>query len=318
MRKALTTGTVFLMAILLSAALACGPAAGAGTRVENPPTQRPAAQPETPVLNPATQEPVVQPDAPARNPATQEPVVQPDTSVQNPVTQEPVVQPETPAASQPEMVEKPAPIDGVEFRMSNDDPPRYTLEITSGLPGGCVRFGGYAVSQVANNIHVSVTNLEPASPMLCTAIYGVHEGRVDLGSGFTPGDSYTVLVNGEVTNGFTARGPEDRTWVVKDSPIQAAELVILEIFPPQYRLNIISTLPRGSSCSRFDGYDVSRASGNSIILAVTHLEVAEDNVPCTEDLPVVETMVSLGSGFQSGEEYTVVINGQFTKTFKAQ
>ena len=57
---------------------------------------------------------------------------------------------------------------------------------------------------------------------------------------------------------------------------------------------------------------------DTIVLTVTHLEVAEDNVPCTRDLPVVETAVSLGSNFQSGEEYTVVINGQVTETFKAQ
>ena len=95
-------------------------------------------------------------------------------------------------------------------------------------------------------------------------------------------------------------------------------MIILESFPPQYRIKVISNLPRGSSCSRFNGYDVARPSANTIEVSVTHLEVAEDNVPCTRDLPVVETMVSLGSGFQSGEEYTVTINGQVSETFKAQ
>lgn len=286
MKKALTMGTVFLMALVLLAALACGPAATA----------------ETTVQNPATQEPAAQPDAPVRISATQNPTAQP----------------ETPAAPQPGTVEKPAPIDGVEIGISADDPPSYTLKITSGLPGGCVRFSGYTVSQVGNNIHVAVANLEPAGQVLCTDIYGSHEGSVDLGADFTPGEAYTVVVNGKVTNSFTARGPEVRTWTVKESPIQGVEVVIMESFPPRYRLNILSTLPAGSSCSRFNGYDVARPSANSIVLVVTHLEEPGGNVPCTTDLPVVETVVSLGSGFESGEEYTVVINGQLAKTFTAQ
>ena len=414
MKMALIKGTVFLMAVLLLAALACGPSAPL----------------ETPVQNPATQEPAPLPATPARKPATHEPGLQPETPVRIPAAGEPAGKTETPAPSQPEMVEAPAPIDGVEIEMSQDDPPRYALNIDSGLPGGCVQFGSYAVSQDGNSINVTVTNLEPASPKPCTTIYGQHRGQVDLGSGFTPGETYTVAVNGETTNSFTARDPqgdkmaqakspiertlveaskvepfgymlrvisrlplgsscsifngydishpaagvinvtvthlevtglkectadlpvvttdiplgadfisgeayrvvvngemansftargtEDRTWAVKRSPIRGSEIIILEIFPPQYRLNVISSLPRGSSCSRFNGYDVARPSANLIVLTVTHLEVTEDNVPCTRDLPVVETVVSLGSGFNSGEEYTVEINGQVTEKFKAQ
>jgi len=401
MKKALTAGTVFLMAILLLTALACSPAASA--------------------------------EAPVKIPAPQNPTLPQETPVQIPATQEPAAQPETTTPSQPEMVEKPAPIDGVAIGMSNDNPPKYTLNIASGLPGGCVKFGGYAVSQEGNTVNVTVTNLERASRMPCTAIYGLHEGQVDLGSGFTPGETYTVVVNGETanafiardpegdkmaqhqspiertrvvaslvedsgpseytlqvvsrlpmgsscsrfngydivrpaarvievtvthleitelqpctddlpavstdiplgadfthgeaytvvvngetTNAFIARGPEHRTWTVKESPIRGAELIILESFPPQYRLKVISFLPRGGSCSRFNGYDVARPSSNTINVSVTHLEVAEDNVPCTLDLPVVETVVSLGRNFQSGEEYTVIINGQVTETFTAQ
>lgn len=398
MKKLLTIGSPFLMAILLLGALACGPAA--------------------------------QPDTPVQNPATQNPAAQPDTPVQGPATQEPVAQPNTPAPPQPGMVETPAPIDGVELVVSGDDPPQYTLEIVSGLPSGCIKFGGYAVSRVDNTIHVTVNNLRPTSPAPCTMIYGTFEGQVDLGSGFIPGESYTVVVNGkttntfiaqspegekmtqtqspiektrvmasqtepfeytlqvvsrlpmgsscskfdgynvarpaagiidvtvthlevtdlractgdlpvvstdiplgadftageaytvvvngEIANSFTALQPEERDWVLKESPIQGAELIILESFPPQYRMKVTYTLPKGSSCSRFNGYDVERPMANTIEVSVTHFEVAEDNVPCTRDLPVGETNVSLGINFESGEEYTVIINGQVTKTFKAQ
>jgi hypothetical protein len=59
------------------------------------------------------------------------------------------------------MVETPAPIDGVKLVVSEDDPPQYGLEIVSGLPSGCVKFGAYSVSREENTIHVTVTNLMP-------------------------------------------------------------------------------------------------------------------------------------------------------------
>ena len=406
MKKVLTTGTVFLMAILVLAALACGPSAPVETPAQTPAAQEPVAKPATPVKIPATQEPAAQPATPVNDPATQEPVLQPD------------------------MVDKQAPIDGVELVISDANPPQYTLKITSGLPSGCARFGGYELSRDGNSITVTVTNQEPAGPVACTAIYGQHQGQVDLGSDFTQGETYTVVVNGqkatsftagdpqddkmakvlspiertevevsqteppeytltvvstlplgsscsrfdgydvvrpvanviqvmvshlevtglqectadlpiitteislgteftpgetyrvmtngEITNAFTARGPQDQDWVVKESPIRGSEIIILESFPPQYRINVISALPRGSSCSRFNGYDIVRPSANLIELTVTHLEVPQDNVPCTRDLPVVETGVSLGSDFVSGEEYKVTINGQVTELFIAQ
>ena len=62
----------------------------------------------------------------------------------------------------------------------------------------------------------------------------------------------------------------------------------------------MSTLPLGSSCSRFNGYDVVRRVGNEIHVTVTHLEVLEKNLPCTRDLPAVDTQIPLGSDFTSG------------------
>ena len=131
------------------------------------------------------------------------------------------------------------------------------------------------------------------------------------------GESYRVVVNDEVTNAFTARDPEGPKMVVKESPVEGVELLILESFPPQYRLKVLSALPLGSSCSKFNGYDISRPFANTIHITVTHLEVAQTNVPCTRDRPVVETDISLGKDFKSGEEYTVRVNDH-TETFTAQ
>ena len=296
MKKALTMVTVFLMAIVLLAALACGPAARAETPVQIPPTQEPVAPPDTPVQIPASREPVVQPATPVQPPATQEPVVQPG------------------------MVESPAPIDGVEVVVSDDDPPQYTLKILSGLPSGCVRFGGYVVSQDGNTINVAVTNLEPAIARPCTTVYGRHQGQVDLGSEFTPGETYTVVVNGENAASFTAGtagdSQGDKMTRVR-SPIESTKVEVSRTDPPEYTLAVVSTMPMGSSCSKFDGYEVVRPSAGIIHVTVTHLETTGLQA-CTADLPVVTTAIPLGAEFTPGETYRVVTNGEVTNSFTAR
>ena len=130
------------------------------------------------------------------------------------------------------------------------------------------------VRPFAGVVDVTVTHLEVTGLMPCTADLPVVATGIPLGSEFTPGKTYTVNVNGEVTNAFTARDPEGPKMVVKESPIEGVELLILESFPPQYHLKVLSVLPLGSSCSKFNGYDVSRPFANTIHITVTHLEVA--------------------------------------------
>jgi hypothetical protein len=72
----------------------------------------------------------------------------------------------------------------------------------------------------------------------------------------------------------------------------------------------------GSSCSQFNGYDISRPFANNIQVKVTYLAPA-GIVECTADVAYAETDISLGSDFNSKEEYTVVIN-KMTETFIAQ
>jgi len=40
-------------------------------------------------------------------------------------------------------------------------------------------------------------------------------------------------------------------------------------------------------------------------------------MPCTADLPIVETEILLGDGFVAGETYTVTVNGDLSETFAA-
>ena len=214
----------------------------------------------------------------------------------------------------PEMTSIPAPIESV---VVTGDHTGYSLSIVSGLPSGCARFDGYHVEHRGKVLEVTVTNLMPTGPVACTAIYDRHEGEVDLGADFETAVTYTVVVNGQVTNAFVARDPKWFLASVVESPIRMVDVNVLESSPPQYQVSVVSTLPLGSSCSTFNGYDIDRRGGNEIHVTVTHLEVLQKNMPCTRDLPAVTTQIALGSDFTPGEEYTVIVNGE-TKTFTAR
>lgn len=129
--------------------------------------------------------------------------------------------PSEPGPDEMEMVDTPAPIEEVKVEVSDSVPPRYTLNIVSGLPGGCAKFHEYATSIDGNTIAVTVTNLVPAEPVPCTAIYDRHEGEVDLGDDLAAGETYTVIVNGQVTNGFTVRDDQGRDMAEAASPSTA-------------------------------------------------------------------------------------------------
>ena len=105
---------------------------------------------------------------------------------------------------------------------------------------------------------------------------------------------------------------------IAESPIESAEIMILESAPPQYQLRVVSGLPMGSSCSQFNGYDVWRGESNEIEVVFTHHEIADQQVACTTDFPIVETYVPLGSNFEPGNEYTIRVNSDTTVSFEAQ
>ena len=60
------------------------------------------------------------------------------------------------------MIVVPAPIEGVEIVIAESLPPQYFVNVLSGLPNGCVRFGEYGVVREGRIIKVKVTNEEPA------------------------------------------------------------------------------------------------------------------------------------------------------------
>ena len=95
-------------------------------------------------------------------------------------------------------------------------------------------------------------------------------------------------------------------------------MVVLQSAPPQYQLRVVSGMPKGSGCSQFNGYEIRRRESNSIEVAITHHQVADPLVMCTADFPIVETDVPVGSDFEPGEEYTVVVNSDTTTSFVAR
>jgi len=98
-----------------------------------------------------------------------------------------------------------APIDSADIRVGESAPPQYFLDVVSGLPSGCAKFDRYDLERSGDTLTVSVWNIdETPEDGACTAIYGMVEHHIALGSNFNSDTTYTVHVN-DVTRIFVAR-----------------------------------------------------------------------------------------------------------------
>ena len=98
------------------------------------------------------------------------------------------------------------------------------------------------------------------------------------------------------------------------SPIESVEVLIMKSFPPQYSVVVVSGLP--NACVSFGGYRLER-DGDAIQIAILNWKPADPEVACPAVYGTVDTTVPLGSDFESGMMYTVVVN-EVTETFVAQ
>ena len=98
----------------------------------------------------------------------------------------------------------PAPIDGLDVRVLESNPPQYVLSVRAGLPSGCAERNRHEVERVAETITVTVLNWMPTGNPICTMIYGSYELSINLGGDFRPGTTYSVSVNDKRT-AFVAR-----------------------------------------------------------------------------------------------------------------
>ena len=110
--------------------------------------------------------------------------------------------------------------------------------------------------------------------------------------------------------------PTDLGYEVVEAiaPIESVEILVLESYPEQYVVQIISGIPGG--CVTFDRADVDR-SGTDIRITVYNMVPAPDQmIACTEIYGIHEENVSLGSDFERGTVYSVYVNDQPAVTFE--
>ena len=185
---------------------------------------------------------------------------------------------------------------------------------------GCSRPGTEALELEGKHLVVTVTLMRP--PPTAWAI-PCDDNLIELESiarteaSLEPGETYRIVVNGEVTGTFSVPDDGFPHPVIAPSLVDTVELV-MESAPAQYSLRVVSGMPKGSGCSQSNGYRIKRAQLTEIEVEVTHHEVADQFVICTADFPVVETSIPLGSGFETGVEYTIIVNNDITETFTAQ
>ena len=184
---------------------------------------------------------------------------------------------------------------------------------------GCARPGNQGLEVKGNDIVATVTLMQPPPTswaIPCDDELVELDAVEPIAEALESGQTYRVIVNDRVTTTFTLPAPKLGFTAIAESPIDLAEVETLESAPPQYQLRVVSRMPKGGSCSQFNGYEIRRRESNTIDVVVTHHEVTDPQTACTRDLPVVETAVPLGSDFEPGVEYTVNVNSETAGTFE--
>jgi hypothetical protein len=95
--------------------------------------------------------------------------------------------------------EVPAPIDGLDVRVLESNPPQYMLSVRAGLPSGCAERNRHELQRAGEAITLTVLNWMPTGNPACTMIYGSYELNINLGSDFRRGTTYSVIVNDKRT-----------------------------------------------------------------------------------------------------------------------
>ena len=193
----------------------------------------------------------------------------------------------------------PAPIDGAMVAAPATSDGEYTLNITSGLPSGCAQFDEFRMERDGNEFMVDVTNLMPNPNQLiaCTAIYSYHESEIPLGSRLTAGEAYSRTINRDLAISFVAQDEKGLAMVGEVSPI--AQVGISEE-EDGYLLSIGSRLPVGSSCSRFDGYQINGVSMNEskspLLISRSRKKTCRAPTTCRQSQPRFPWATALSPG----------------------
>ena len=195
------------------------------------------------------------------------------------------------------------------------------IEFYQSTVEGCARPGSQSLKVEGHRIIATLTLMQPpptAWAIDCDAELVELDAVEHINEPLEPGETYDVIVNDVLISTFSLARPGLGHTFIDESPIERAEIMILESWPPQYQVRVVSGLPKGSGCSQANGYEIWRGDSNEIEVVVTHHEITDPLTVCTADFPIVETIVPLGSDFESGKEYIVRVNSNTTVTFQAQ
>ena len=213
--------------------------------------------------------------------------------------------------------EIPALITGVRME-SMDEGYLFTATYLRPPESGCGELSSYGHEAAGEHIRLDI-NLMSAEG--CGEPSVAEELEFPIQFPFDPGSSYWVIANGEQTNRFSLPEAGYPPYTTIPSNIASVQWNVMESFPPQYSLLVVTEMPQGSGCSRFNGYDITRVDRYRFEIAMTHhvvdFEKAGNAIACTADVAIEETAIHLGSDFEPGQEYTVVVNTE-TVTIQAQ
>lgn len=195
------------------------------------------------------------------------------------------------------------------------------IEFYQSTVEGCARRGNQALRVEETRIIATLTLMQPpptAWAIECDAELVELDAVEPINESLEPGQTYQIVVNDVLTSTFSLPRPSLGHTFIAESPIERAEVLVLESAPPQYQVHVVSGHPRGSGCSQSNGYEIRRMDSNRIDVVVTHHQVSDPQTICTADFPIVETNIPLGSGFEPGQEYIVRVNSDTKVTFEAQ
>lgn len=186
----------------------------------------------------------------------------------------------------------------------------------------CSRVGDSSFEIDGNDIRVSLTQrVPPPAPWAAPGDEQLVEldEYINLEGSLEPGQTYQVFVNGQRMSTFSRPRPDFPPSEIAQPDVVETTLNVQESFPPQYSLQVTYGIPAGSGCSQENGYALRRDGEGEISLSLTYHRVAPgEPVMCTADYPIREISIPLGSDFTSGQDYTVLVNGEEAASFTAQ
>jgi hypothetical protein len=118
----------------------------------------------------------------------------------------------------------------------------------------------------------------------------------------------------EQTGGLPTAPTDD--VIVVPAPVESVDVSVGESYPPQYFLRVVSVQQDG--CRDFHGYEVAR-DGNKVIVSVSNTQPEDLSVVlCLMVYKTTESNIPLGSDFEPGETYQIIVNGEKVEEFVAQ